>query len=158
MTKNLRIREAKLDNIDIRLLYALTADSRTSIAELARSLSMSAPSVSERVHRLEESGVIERFTIETEHKLLGYSLAFYIRIRPFPGQQPKVVALITATEQIVECDRITGDDCFIAKVFVKSTAELERILDQLIPYAQTNTSMIQSCLVKRRLPPMGESK
>lgn len=158
MTKNLRMRKAKLDNIDIQLIYALTADSRTSLAELARSLSMSAPSVSERVHRLEESGIIESFTLEIEPKFLGYSLAFYIRIRPLPGQQPKVITLITEIEQIVECDRITGDDCFIAKVFVKSAAELEQILDQLIPYAQTNTSMIQSSLVKRRLPPIEESK
>ena len=93
------------------------------------------PCVSERVHRLEESGIIESFTLEIEPKFLGYSLAFYIRIRLLPGQQPKVIALITEIEQIVECDRITGDDCFIAKVFVKSAAEIEQILDQLIPYA-----------------------
>lgn len=156
MTKNLRIRKAKLDKIDIQLIYALTVDSRTSIAELARSLSMSAPSISERVQRLEESGILKSFTVEIEPKLLGYSLAFYIRIRPFSGQQPKVIALITEIEQIVECDRITGDDCFIAKVFVKSANELERILDQLIPYAQTNTSMVQSSLVERRPPPIEE--
>ncbi|MEM6255771.1 MAG: Lrp/AsnC family transcriptional regulator [Cyanobacteria bacterium P01_D01_bin.156] len=156
MTKNLRLRKTKLDPIDIQLIHALTRDSRTSIAELARLLSMSAPSISERVQRLEESGIIERFTVEIEPKLLGYSLGFYIRIRPFPGQQPHVIALITEIEQIVECDRITGDDCFIAKVFVKSASDLEKILDQLIPYAQTNTSMIQSSLVKRRLPPIEE--
>jgi Lrp/AsnC family transcriptional regulator, leucine-responsive regulatory protein len=57
-------------------------------------------------------------------------------------------------EEIVECDRITGDDCFIAKAYIRSADELERIIDRLIPYAQTNTSMIQSSPVKRRLPPL----
>ncbi|MGF1522855.1 MAG: Lrp/AsnC family transcriptional regulator [Leptolyngbyaceae cyanobacterium] len=154
MAKHLQMRKARLDSIDLQLLYALTADSRTSIAELARSLNMSAPSVSERVRRLEDAGIIKGFTMEIDPKLLGYSLAFYIRIRPLPGQLPKVVSLVEAIPQIVECDRITGDDCFIAKAFVKSTGELEHIIDQLIPYAQTNTSMIQSSPIKRRLPPL----
>ncbi|MEL6319639.1 MAG: Lrp/AsnC family transcriptional regulator [Cyanobacteria bacterium J06626_14] len=157
MTKPLRIRKARLDDVDIQLLYALTADSRASLAELARLLNMSAPSISERVRRLEESGIIESFTVTVDPKLLGYSLAFYIRIRPLPGQLAKVVSLVDEIPQIVECDRITGDDCFIAKAFVKSTVELERIIDQLIPYAQTNTSIIQSSPVKRRLPPLETS-
>ena len=147
----------KLDSIDIKLLSQLNVNARTSVAELARLLNMSAPSVSERLRRLEESGVIQSFTIEVEPKKLGFSLGFYIRIRPLPGQLPKVVSLIVEIEEIVECDRITGDDCFIAKVYVRSADELESIIDRLIPYAQTNTSMIQSTPVKRRLPPLAES-
>ncbi|MEL6320380.1 MAG: Lrp/AsnC ligand binding domain-containing protein, partial [Cyanobacteria bacterium J06626_14] len=61
---------------------------------------------------------------------------------------------VAEIEEIVECDRVTGDDCFIARAYVKSANELERIIDRLIPYAQTNTSMIQSSPVKRRLPPL----
>ena len=98
--------------------------------------------------------MIDSFTIDINSKILGYTLAFYIRIRPLPGQLEKVVSVITEIEGIVECDRVTGDDCFIAKAYVKSTDELEKIIDQLIPYAQTNTSMIQSSPVKRRLPPL----
>ncbi|MEO1148584.1 MAG: Lrp/AsnC family transcriptional regulator [Cyanobacteria bacterium J06638_22] len=157
MKKRLRLQKAKLDNVDIQLLYALRTDARTSIADLARSLNMSAPSVSERLRRLEESGVIQNFTIEVDPKILGYSLAFYIRIRPLPGQLERVVSLIVDMEEIVECDRVTGDDCFIARAYVKSAEELEPIIDRLIPYAQTNTSMIQSSPIKRRLPPLVEN-
>ena len=146
----------KLDSIDIKLLSELSVNARTSIAQLARLLNMSAPSVSDRLSRLEESGLIQSFTIEIDPKILGYSLGFYIRIRPLPGQLPKVVSLIVKMKEIVECDRITGDDCFIAKVYVKSADELESIIDQFIPLAQTNTSMIQSSPVKRRLPPLSE--
>lgn len=99
--------------------------------------------------------MVKDFTIEIP-KIIGYSLAFYIRIRPLPGQLSKVVSLITEIEEIIECDRITGDDCFIAKAYIKSADDLERIIDQLIPYAQTNTSMIQSSPVKRRLPRLDE--
>ena len=157
MTKHLRIQGVKLDSVDVQLLYSLETNARISIADLARSLNMSAPSVSERLRRLEESGVIQGFTVKVDPKMLGYSLAFYIRIRPIPGKLSKIVSLITEIEEIVECERITGDDCFIAKAYLRSTDELERIINQLIPYSQTNTSIIQSSIVKRRLPPLGEN-
>ncbi|MGG6269430.1 Lrp/AsnC family transcriptional regulator [Leptolyngbya sp. AN03gr2] len=156
--KSLRLQDIKLDDIDVQLLQALKANARASIADLARSLNMSAPSVSERLRRLEELGVIQAFTIEVDPKLLGYSLAFYIRIRPLPGLMPKVVALLAEIEEIVECDRITGDDCFIAKAHLRSADDLERVIDQIIPFAQTNTSMIQSSPVQRRLPPLSENR
>lgn len=158
MSKRLRMQKVRLDSVDVQLLHLLNTEARLSIADLARSLSMSAPSVSERLRRLEESGVIQGFTIEINPQLLGYSLAFYIRIRPSAGQLVKVVSLMTEIEAIVECDRITGDDCFIAKVYLRSVDELESIIDQLLPYAQTNTSMIQSSPITRRLPPLSENR
>lgn len=157
MAKHLQMQKSRLDSVDRQLLTALKSNSRTSIADLARALNMSAPSVSERLRRLEESGIIQNFTIEVDPKMLGYSLGFYIRIRPLPGQLSKVAALIAEIAEIVECDRITGDDCFIAKAYIREADDLERIIDQLLPYAQTNTSMIQSSPVKRRLPPLTEA-
>ena len=157
MKECLHIQKSVLDGVDVRLLDILHQDARTSIADLARALNMSAPSISERLKRLKESGVIQDFTISVDPKMLGYTLSFYIRIRPLPGQLSKVVSLIQAIAEIVECDRVTGDDCFIAKVHVRSTDELEHIINQLIPYAQTNTSLIQSSPVQRRLPPLAKN-
>ena len=157
MKEHLRIQKLLLDDVDGRLLDILHQDARTSIADLARALNMSAPSVSERLKRLKESGVIQDFTIAVDPKMLGYALSFYIRIRPLPGQLAKVVAMIQAIAAIVECDRVTGDDCFIVKFHVRSTDELEHMIDQLLPYAQPNTSLIQSSPVKRRLPPLAEN-
>ena len=115
---------------------------------------MSAPSVSERLRRLKESGVIQGFTIGVEPALLGYELAFYIRISPLPGQLSKVVAIITQIEESVECDRITGDDCYIAKAYVRSAKAKEAVIKRMIPYEKTNTSLVQSSPVSRRLPPL----
>ncbi|MEM7769256.1 MAG: Lrp/AsnC family transcriptional regulator [Cyanobacteria bacterium P01_E01_bin.6] len=157
MLKHLRMQDVKLDSVDRQMLQALNANARISIADLARLLTMSAPSISERLRRLEESGIIQSFTIDVDPKLLGYELGFYVRIRPLPGQLSNVVSRIEQIEEIVSCDRITGDDCFIAKAYVRSTEELERVIDQLIPYAQTHTSLIQSSPVSRRLLPLGET-
>jgi Lrp/AsnC family leucine-responsive transcriptional regulator len=154
----LRYKNSAIDEVDARLLRLLEADSRTSLAELARVLGMSPPSVAERLKRLEEGGVIRRFTVDVSVAALGYALAAYVRIRPTAGQLTKVVELLAGLPEIVECDRITGDDCFLARVHVRSVDDLERLIDRITPFAQTNTSIIQSSPVRRRLPPLnGES-
>ena len=112
------------------------------------------PSLSERVKRLEEAGVIEGYTVKINPQALGLPLAAYVRIRPIHGQLQKISAILQSLPAIVECDRVTGDDCFIARVHVRSVEDLERLIDEIIPYAMTNTSIIQSSPVKRRLPPI----
>ena len=152
--KRLRYRDQDIDAIDARLLRRLETDGRTSVADLARQLGMAAPSVAERLKRLEEAGVITRFTVEVDPAALGYGLAAYIRIRPTAGQTGAVAKLLVELPEIVECDRITGDDCFIARAHVRSVEALERLIDRIVPLAQTNTSIIQSSPVRRRLPPL----
>jgi Lrp/AsnC family transcriptional regulator, leucine-responsive regulatory protein len=141
--KRLRYENGDLDAVDIRILGALARDARISIAELARLVGLSSPSVSERVRRLEEAGVIE-----------GLPLAAWLRIRPIPGELKRVAELLRDLPAVTECDRITGEDCFVARAHVRSVAELEALIDKIIPYAMTNTSIIQSSPVERRLPPM----
>jgi Lrp/AsnC family leucine-responsive transcriptional regulator len=152
--KRLRYENGGLDPVDARILGALAKDARASIAELARLVGLSAPSVSERIARLEEAGVIEGYTLTISPKALGLPIAAWLRIRPVPGQLQTVMEILQGLPEIVECDRITGEDCFIARAHVRSVDELERLIDRIIPYAMTNTSIIQSSPVKRRLPPI----
>jgi Lrp/AsnC family leucine-responsive transcriptional regulator len=152
--KRLRSENGRLDDVDAKLLLALAADARTSIAELARIVRLSSPSVSERIKRLEEVGVIQGYSVKIDPRALGLPLAAWLRIRPIPGRLQKVAEILRELPEIVECDRITGEDCFIARAYVSSVGELERLIDKIIPYAMTNTSIIQSSPVERRLPPI----
>lgn len=152
--KRLRYENGGLDATDLRLLDALAIDARISIAELARLVGLSSPSVSERVRRLEEAGVIEGYTVTINPKALGLPLAAWLRIRPIPGQLHNVTEILRGIPEIVECDRITGEDCFIARAHVETVEALEQLIDKLIPYSMTNTSIIQSSPVQRRLPPL----
>ena len=152
--KHLQFENRSLDEIDAKILYTLTKDGRASIAGLAREIGLSAPSVSERVRRLEEAGVIEGYSAKINQQALRLPLSVYLRIRPVPGQLQKVVSILIDMEAVVECDRVTGEDCFIAKAYVRSIEELEKLIDKLIPFAMTNTSIIQSSPVKNRLPPI----
>ena len=151
--RRLRYENGGIDAVDANILRALAEDARISVTELARMVRLSAPSVAERVRRLEENGVIEGYSVKINAAALGLPLAAWLRIRPIPGQLQKVAGILQGLPEIVECDRITGEDCFIARAHVRSVADLERLIDAIIPYAMTNTSIIQSSPVERRLPP-----
>ena len=150
--RRLRNQNQDLDALDARILSALAADARTSIAELARIIGLSPPSAAERVRRLEEAGVIEGYTLVVDPRALGLTVAAWIRVRPMPGELKRVADILRNLPEIVECDRVTGQDCFVARAHLKSIEDLEKLIDQIIPHAMTTTSIIQSTLVKRRAP------
>jgi Lrp/AsnC family leucine-responsive transcriptional regulator len=152
--KRLKFQNGVLDAADATILRSLARDARTSMSDLARAVGMSAPSVTERVRRLEEAGVIGGYAAVIDPAALGLALAAYIRIRPLPGLLAKVADVLRGLEAIVECDRVTGEDCFVAKAHVRDIAELETLIDAINPHAMTTTSIIQSSPVKRRLPPI----
>jgi Lrp/AsnC family leucine-responsive transcriptional regulator len=155
--KRLRFQNGPLDAVDSAILQALARDARTTMSDLAREVGLSAPSVTERVRRLEEAGVIRSYEAVIDPAALGLLLATHIRIRPTPGSLAKVAEVLRGLEAIVECDRVTGEDCFVAKAYVRDVAELEALIDQINPHAMTTTSIIQSSPVKRRLPPINGS-
>lgn len=147
--------EFMLDLIDQRILDALARNARMPLKELAQEAGLSAPSASERLRRLEERGVIDGYAININPAAAGYPLQAIVRIRPMPGMLHLVEAMIRETPEIVECDKVTGDDCFIARLYVRSMADVDRILDRISERSQTNTSIIKATPVKRRLPPFG---
>lgn len=144
-----------LDEVDCRILRALSRDARMPTAHLARELGLSAPATADRVRRLEDAGVIRGYAARVDPQALGLPVSAYLRIKPLPGVLPKVADLLRELECVVSCDRITGEDCFLAKAHVASVSELEALIDRILPYASTNTSIIQSSPVEPRLPRFG---
>jgi Lrp/AsnC family leucine-responsive transcriptional regulator len=144
-----------LDDLDRKLLDILVKDSRTSLKELAQQVGLSSPSVSERLRRLEERGVIRAFTVEIDPEALGYPLQAIVRIRPLPGKLHIVQQLIEEIPEFGECDKVTGDDCFVARLYVRSMSELDKLLDRIADKAETSTAIIKAQPIRRRPPPLG---
>lgn len=142
-----------VDDIDQQMLRILLQDSRVSLKDLAQQVGLSSPSVAERLRRLDERGVIRAFTIEIDPQALGYQLQAIVRIRPMPGKLLIVQKLIAKIPEIGECDKITGDDCFVARLFVQSIEQLDQILDRISDKAETNTAIVKAQPVRRRPPP-----
>ena len=147
----LQISELLRDRRNVELLKLLREDPRLGISELARRIGMSAPAVRERILRLEEAGIIAGYRLELSPAALGYPVSAYVRVRPAPGQLPKIAELAKSLPQVVECHRVTGEDCFVLKVYLPSIDALDQVLDQFLAYGQTTTSIIQSTPV----PPRG---
>ena len=144
----------RLDALDARIIEALSVDARIPMSDLARAVGLSGPSVTERVRKLEASGVIRRFTVELEPKMLGYTLEAVVRIKPRPGQLHQVEKLIQNEPRFITCDKVTGEDCFVARLLLMTIEELDALLDGLHGRAETNTAIIKASPVKRRMPPL----
>jgi Lrp/AsnC family leucine-responsive transcriptional regulator len=146
-----------IDSVNLRVLEELQRDPRLTMSELGRRIGMSSPAVTERVRRLEEAGVIRGYRLELDPTALGLPIAAYIRIRPNPGQLPRIAELAQQIPEVVECHRVTGEDCFILKVHIPAIDQLDRLLDSFLLYGSTTTTIIQSSPVPLRPPPLPES-
>src|SRR5882757_7905161 len=151
MRDNLGISE--LDDIDRRIVEILVDDARISLKELAQRVNLSSPSVSERLQRLGERGVIRSFTVDIDPRAMGYHLQAIVRIKPLPGKLQAVQKLIEEIPEFTECDKVTGDDCFIGRLHLRSIEQLDQILDRITDKAETSTAIVKTQPVKRRLPP-----
>jgi Lrp/AsnC family transcriptional regulator, leucine-responsive regulatory protein len=120
------------------------------MAELGRRVGLSPPAVAERVQRLESDGVIGSYQADVDPRALGLPLTVIIRIRPAPGQLVNVADLARATDEVVECHRVTGDDCYLMKAHVRDVTHLEEVIDRFVVLGQTTTSIVQSSPVPRR--------
>ncbi|AVJ16832.1 Lrp/AsnC family transcriptional regulator [Serratia rhizosphaerae] len=143
-----------MDIIDHQILALLAEDARMSLKTLSAKVGLSSPSTSERLRRLEESGVIQGYTLNVNLQALGYSFQSLVRLKPLPGMLKKVEQMIAAIPEVVECDKVTGEDCFIVRLATRSLEQLDQILDRLAEQAQSNTSIVKTTPVKRRLPPL----
>ena len=143
-----------LDDIDKQIIALLARHARATIKEIASHTGLSSPSASERLRRLEERGVIESYGIELNAESLGYAIEALVHIAPAAGTLHIVERMILETPQIVECDKVTGDDCFIARVVAHSVQELETVLSAVSTKSRTNSSIVKGKTMKRRLPPL----
>ena len=145
---------ALLDATNLDILRLLFDEPRLAMSELARRIGMSAPAVTERVQRMQDAGVIRGARLDVDHAALGLRITAFVRVRPMPGQLQNVSELARKTPEIVECHRVTGEDCFIMKVLVGRVELLEAVLDEILKYGNTTSSIVQSTPVPARAPPL----
>src|SRR5215213_3410044 len=123
-------RENGLDDANLRLLGELQQDARLSLAELGRRVGLSSPAVAERLARLEQSGTISGYHADVDPRAFGLTLSAIIRVRPAPGQIANVAELARETQEVVECHRVTGDDCYIMRAHLRDVLHLEEVIDR----------------------------
>jgi len=144
----------QLDGMNRRLLRELHADPRISMSALGRKVGLSAPAVTERVQRMERAGIITGFHMDVDPAALGLPVSAFVRVRPAPGQLTRIAELAASLDQVSECHRITGEDCFLIRVHAASVAGLEEVLDQFLIHGQTVSSIVVTSPVTPRALPV----
>jgi Lrp/AsnC family transcriptional regulator, leucine-responsive regulatory protein len=145
------------DSKNLVLLRLLEKNPRAPVSKLARRIGMSNPAVKERLIRLEEAGILAGYRLELNPRELGYAVTAFVRVRPLPGRLNKIAELAQTIPEVTECHRVTGEDCFILKVFLKQISDLDRVLDKFLMHGQTTTSIVQSSPVPPRSIPLPEN-
>ena len=141
-----------IDATDRAIIEALTEDGRMTIRDLAIQIGMSSPSISERILKLKDTGAIQGYTVVVDPKIFGLGIAAYVRMHAIPGQAKRLEQMLKDTPEIVEADHVTGEDCFLTKIVVRDVDELKIVVDRFRPFSSTDTAIIQSSIVARRLP------
>ena len=139
-----------LDPTNRLLIAELQQNGRLSVAELGRRVGLSSPAVAERLSRLEASGTITGYRAEVDPRAVGLSLSAIIRVRPSPGQIGNVADLARETPEVVECHRVTGEDCYVMRAHLRDVLHLEEVIDRFTVLGQTTTSIMQSSPVPGR--------
>ena len=142
----------ELDRVSWKILEALQRNARQSFAELGRQIGLSTPAVAERVHRLEEAGVITGYHATLDHAKLGVPIRVMVRLT-IPGgdlQVRRSVAAIKDLAEISRCHRVTGAESFVIEANVVSIRHMEALIDKLSSLGATSTSTVLSSPVQRR--------
>ncbi|MHB9013838.1 MAG: Lrp/AsnC family transcriptional regulator [Ignavibacteriaceae bacterium] len=121
-----------LDDLDIKILNILQKNGRTKRNEIAEAIGLSIPSVSERLHKLEERGVIEGYYTKVNKKAFGYDIMAYILVTMESSKHYKsFIPRIEKTPQIIECHSVLGEGSHLLKAIVKKTESLENLLSEI---------------------------
>src|SRR5262249_26496339 len=128
---------AALDEVNVRILEELRRDPRLTMTALGRRIGMSPPAVSDPRSRLSETGIICCHRLDRAPRVLGLPLTVHSRTAPHPGRLSRGAELAFSIPEVVECHRITGEDCFLLKEHVPAIDQFDRLLDQFLIYGTT---------------------
>lgn len=140
-----------IDAIDKNILRELQSDARTSYAELGRRVGLTTPAVIERVRKLEDVGIITGYRADIDTAKVGLPITAFVRMSITGVDYSHIIEVAISSDEVLECHRGTGGDSFIMKVAVASVEHLQEVIDRLVPYGITTTTIVLSSPVKRRI-------
>jgi Lrp/AsnC family leucine-responsive transcriptional regulator len=133
-----------LDPTDWAILAELQNDARMSLTELGRRVNLSASATTERVRRLESTGIITAYRADVDLTKVGYPVLAVVRLK-YPGNKHEPLhRLLKERVEILECLRTTGDDCYTLKVAAASMPHLEELVNELTEFGSTTTNLVYS--------------
>lgn len=141
-----------LDDAGLEILRALQENARVSIAELSRRVGMSAPAITERVRKMEETGIIAGYHARVSAAHTGYPVTAFVRLRVAQEQFPQIITLARDTPEVRECHHASGEDAFVLKLMASSAEQLDRAISRFRHFGEAHTSIVVSTPVEKNNP------
>jgi Lrp/AsnC family transcriptional regulator, leucine-responsive regulatory protein len=155
------ISQFMLGALDSKVVRLLMQNGRATWAELANHLGLSAPAAADRVHRLEERGVIRGYAALVDAEAAGYPLAAFVAVAlDRPDRRAAFLKRIAALPEVAECHHVAGDDDYLLKVRCRGTRDLDRLLVEslkTIPGVRTRTTVVLATTKESVLVPVAEA-
>ena len=145
-----------LDKLDQKIITLLHQNARIAYKEVAAQVGLSAPAVTERIARLQERGIIRGYHAELDFLACGYPLEAVWLVRSNHQQLFAAIDLVKSLPEVVSCDTVTGENCLLVRLFVKSVAQLDQLTYQVLQYGEVNTMIVKQHVVSPRLPPLSQ--
>ena len=145
-----------MDATDQRILNLLQTDARMTLREIGEQVNLTPPSVSERIHKLEDEGIIEGYRIAIDRAKLGYSVSGYILASPEPAKYAAFCAFCEKHPAITEHHHLIGNYNALLRFSTRDTDELDSLLATIKTYGDSRTSVELKCIFRTKDLPLGE--
>ncbi|GCE27523.1 AsnC family transcriptional regulator [Dictyobacter alpinus] len=140
-----------LDPIGWRLLEVLQQNARLSLAEIGRLVGLSAAGVADRIRRYEDAGIIGGYHAHICPEAVGLSVKAFLHLRVPVTQTQRFLEIAQQTPEIHECSFVTGEETYIAIVYVESLDHLAEVIEHLRVYGEIVTSLVLKTPISSRL-------
>lgn len=139
-----------IDDLDIKILDLLQGNARIKRNVIAETVGLSLPSVSERLHKLEEKGFIQGYYTKLDRKAFGYDILAYVFVTMDSSKHYKsLISKVEKNPMIIECHSVLGEGSHLLKVIARQTASLEKLLGEIQSWpgvVSTKTTYILSAI------------
>lgn len=150
-----------LDEIDIAILNHLQENGRAQRNKIAELVGLSVPSVSERMKKLEERGLIQGYHAILNSKDFHFDITAFLFVQVDGSENyPEFVQKVTTEPEVLECHSITGDGSHLLKVRTKNTSSFERLLSKIQSWKgvdKTRSNLVLSSFKETRSLPIEQA-
>lgn len=144
-----------MDEIDKSILKELKKNGRVSTSEISKRVYLSVPAVAERIKKMEQANIIEKYTIKINKKKIGYNLLAFILVNINTTENIENFRMkIIQEPQVLECHHIAGPNDYLLKVLVRDTEELENFLSSVLKNingVETSNTIISLSTLKEEI-------
>ena len=132
---------AMIDQIDLQIIQLLKENSRLQWKEIGEIIHMTGQGVAARIHKMEELGVIEKYTLKVNEKKLGRELTAFITVHMKTTNHKGFVDFLNSKDYVVEAHRTSGAGCYLLKVVIEGSEQLNLFLEDLLEYANYSLAL-----------------